>query len=371
MINTKNIILSILIVQLLISAIWNIFPVEYKYLFLNQLPVVTLEDSCIKFYKKNNEYNDYVYITGKGVMANYFDGVADAYGVMKGNHQYLILNAYEKEISNRRVFSVACILEQEKINEASTNQLIDLQLYEKYKAYGKMNLAFDYLSQALNKAEKETKFQFATDMAENKVSPEKIYKSYLELAESGYPPAQYKTGLSLLHGNGVKKNIDTSVAWLKRAADNGSSESRFLLGDIYLSEKSMRNVDEAINWYSKSDTAEAFYRIGLIYLSDEKKNRNFAEFWLNKAVYAGYKQARYYLNNIHMEVINKELLELKKQEDDERIRMEAENLKLTELKKTEEEKNIKIKIASERMVRSRPNCGDVRMSMRAFISCKE
>jgi hypothetical protein len=53
-------------------------------------------------------------------------------------------------------------------------------------------------------------------------------------AEQGDPSSQYIIGNRYYFGNGVNKDIDFAVAWLRKAADQGIDKAQFLLGHLYL-----------------------------------------------------------------------------------------------------------------------------------------
>ncbi len=50
-------------------------------------------------------------------------------------------------------------------------------------------------------------------------SPQIAAKLFLELAEDGYPMAQYMLGKLYLKGQGVPKDIDTAVTWFYLSAN--------------------------------------------------------------------------------------------------------------------------------------------------------
>lgn len=68
---------------------------------------------------------------------------------------------------------------------------------------------------------------------------------FRELAEEGYPTAQYIIGMKYYLGDGMKKDSAKGVLWLKKAGYQGCIEAQRQLGDIYM------NFDEkeAVKWY--------------------------------------------------------------------------------------------------------------------------
>jgi len=69
-------------------------------------------------------------------------------------------------------------------------------------------------------------------------------------AEKGYSVPQYELGLMYYNGNGVEKNDQLAVKWLKLAGEQGHSGAQYFLGSMYETGKGVsQNDQEAVQWY--------------------------------------------------------------------------------------------------------------------------
>jgi len=70
-------------------------------------------------------------------------------------------------------------------------------------------------------------------------------------------------------GKGVRKSDRRAIGWWRKAADQGSADAEFNLGEFYaLGLGVKRNDQEAIKWYRKAadqNEADAQYHLGLMY----------------------------------------------------------------------------------------------------------
>ncbi|USD64128.1 DnaJ domain-containing protein [Vibrio sp. SCSIO 43136] len=89
------------------------------------------------------------------------------------------------------------------------------------------------------------------------------------LADKQDPIAQYSLSQAFFSGNGVAKDSQRAVEWLKLSAQNGYSLAQLKLGSAYDSGIAIEgNVDRAIYWYTKAATqglARAQYKLGVLY----------------------------------------------------------------------------------------------------------
>ena len=78
-------------------------------------------------------------------------------------------------------------------------------------------------------------------------------KRHIQLAaEKENQLAQYKLGWIYLNGtNGVEKNVEKGLEWLKRAAEHGYSEAQNDLGSIYRDGTNgvKKDVEESLKWF--------------------------------------------------------------------------------------------------------------------------
>ena len=62
----------------------------------------------------------------------------------------------------------------------------------------------------------------------------------------------YDTGIKYFYGNGVRKDFGIAAWWFRRAANLGSIEATYMLGEIFLlAEENFRNPD--ITWFTRED----------------------------------------------------------------------------------------------------------------------
>ena len=73
-------------------------------------------------------------------------------------------------------------------------------------------------------------------------------------AEKGDAAAQFRYGEMLRDGNGVKKNVMESVAWMRKAAaDAGYAPAQCQMGLFYMNGLGVdRDEDKAVEWLEKA-----------------------------------------------------------------------------------------------------------------------
>ncbi len=83
---------------------------------------------------------------------------------------------------------------------------------------------------------------------------------FMELAQEGYPTAQYILGMKYYLGDSLVKDTDQAIVWLKKAALQGIVEAQKQLGNIYFD----YDRAEAKKWYYKASASgdlEAMQRL--------------------------------------------------------------------------------------------------------------
>jgi uncharacterized protein len=79
------------------------------------------------------------------------------------------------------------------------------------------------------------------------------YRDFKALAEEGDAQAQYRLGVLLLFGQGVRQRTEEGIEWLKRAADNGSYLAANELVQIYNSGREVApDEQEAMKWIERA-----------------------------------------------------------------------------------------------------------------------
>jgi hypothetical protein len=81
-------------------------------------------------------------------------------------------------------------------------------------------------------------------------------KEIKKFAESGYVDAQLILGLKYLFGNGVPKDNDEAVKWLRKAAEQGETEAQVYLDAMY-NKQNIPFDDGASSQVSKKTTTKA------------------------------------------------------------------------------------------------------------------
>ena len=83
--------------------------------------------------------------------------------------------------------------------------------------------------------------------------PAEASRCYRRMADLGYPPGQWKTGLRYASGEGVEKDPAEALKWHRKAADQGYAYAEFAVGQMYENGLGVAKDDiEALAWYNLS-----------------------------------------------------------------------------------------------------------------------
>ena len=119
------------------------------------------------------------------------------------------------------------------------------------------------------------------------------YAELLPLAQRDNPTAAYLVSRMLLAGQGITRNTDEGIRWLRFAAARGHAEAQVQLGQRYeLGLGIVQSDSEAIRWYRQA--AESGSPVGQLYLGMAYTNGRggtpvdlvTAHMWLNLATAA-------------------------------------------------------------------------------------
>lgn len=155
-----------------------------------------------------------------------------------------------------------------------------------------------------------------------------------QVAQQGYPDAQYNCGIMYQHGQGYAIDMKKALYWYEKAAHQGHAEAQNNCGSLYINgegctqdfkkamywfEKSAQQGNakaqnncgfmydygkgytmdkkKALYWYEKSaqqDVKEAQFNCGIMYSKGEgcTKNMQKAKYWLQKAADQGHQRAK-------------------------------------------------------------------------------
>ncbi len=121
------------------------------------------------------------------------------------------------------------------------------------------------------------------------------------------PVAQYSLAQAFFQGNGVPKDPQSAIVWLRNSAENGYPLAQLKLANAYDSGLAIEeNRDKALYWYTKSATqglARAQFKLGAIYERTYRNTKNIldlktAEVWFRIALDNNSSQAEDAYNRI-------------------------------------------------------------------------
>ena len=97
-------------------------------------------------------------------------------------------------------------------------------------------------------------------------------KEFTVLAEQGNSEAQLILGKMYMMGQGVPKDSDQAIKWLKAAAVQGNADAQFFLGSIYLLPQ--KDIGEGLKWLrlsAEQGMQDAQYLLGKSYMTGAKE----------------------------------------------------------------------------------------------------
>jgi TPR repeat protein len=109
--------------------------------------------------------------------------------------------------------------------------------------------------------------------------------------------AQYNLGLKYGQGEGVQQDFTQSVAWHRKAADQGLAEAQWALGSMYHDGQGVQqDFKQAVAWYRKAaeqGKAEAQHNLGVMYEQGQgvQQDSKQAAAWYRKAADQGHTRA--------------------------------------------------------------------------------
>ncbi|MDD9842129.1 MAG: tetratricopeptide repeat protein [Alphaproteobacteria bacterium] len=126
-------------------------------------------------------------------------------------------------------------------------------------------------------------------------------------AEQGHVEAQLHLGWHYVSGEGVPQNDKEAVKWVRKAAEQGLAEAQLVLGLAYTEGEGVpQNDKEAVKWVRKAaeqGLAEAQLVLGLAYTEGEGVPQNDKEAvkWVRKAAEQGLAEAQLVLGRFYAE----------------------------------------------------------------------
>jgi len=123
-------------------------------------------------------------------------------------------------------------------------------------------------------------------------------------AEAGLPSAQTTLGLIYSSGEGVNKNLKKAFEWYMKAAEKGWPDAQKSVGAAYFSGEGIeQDYVEAVEWYTKAAEKGDSYAqalLGICYAKGKgvSVNQDQARKWLQKAAQQGNEDAKYFLEYV-------------------------------------------------------------------------
>lgn len=132
--------------------------------------------------------------------------------------------------------------------------------------------------------------------------PEAI-KLITESAEKGFAPAQYLLGKLLYKGEVIPRDLEKSISYLEKAAEQKNPDSAYLAGKIRLTENTVKDIPKAIYNFeiaAENGTHYAEYMLGKIYLYGKEVECNYdrAIVYLTASAEHGNQYAQQLLHSI-------------------------------------------------------------------------
>lgn len=157
----------------------------------------------------------------------------------------------------------------------------DEKAKEKIKRWSKMNEILEKAKQGNIDAQVQMAQSYEKSNRANK--EKRIFYWYEKAAEQGDTHSQIVIGIMYSFGAGVEKNIEFAIEWMEKAAEQGEIEKQeYHLALLYL----IRDLKNRVIYDPKLEAS---------------KNRQRAEYWLEKAIERGHGKAAYKLAELWME----------------------------------------------------------------------
>lgn len=123
---------------------------------------------------------------------------------------------------------------------------------------------------------------------------------YRKGADKGHANCQYNLALCYWDGEGTKQNKNLAFDLFQKSAKQGYSDANNKLGLIYHSGDGRKpDIKKAIEYFkaaAEAGLAVSMYNLGIVY--SEENNIELAREWLEKALEAGYENAKEALENL-------------------------------------------------------------------------
>jgi len=131
-----------------------------------------------------------------------------------------LVNANKALINNQVENAINLYILSAREGEDEANfQLGKIYYLEKYNKRD-LTKAYEYFKKASDYGHIKAQYNLAVILANKNFknyNPNRSYELFYDLAKQDYPNAQYKVGIYLLYGIGIKKDYTMAKLWLERA----------------------------------------------------------------------------------------------------------------------------------------------------------
>ena len=144
----------------------------------------------------------------------------------------------------------------------------------------------------------------------------KAFGLYLQSANMGHFAAQCQVGIMYYNGNGTGQNLEESLRWLRKSAEQGGIYARIVLAQIYSDDKKNEDPGEVLDWLipvaqeGDADAQYLLYRLYAIKQEYREKAMGYkgaqwkddplclewsrqGDYWLEQAALNGHSEAEY------------------------------------------------------------------------------
>lgn len=258
------------------------------------------------------------------------------------------VNKVNKKLLSGLTFDDQGKISKTKISKQSLSSLMDSYAADFYKSASdqQLSMLYKYVSSALNgDAEDQASLaDFYLDGYGNESYEQIAVSWYLLAANNGSTYSKYMVSILYQLGLGVEQDLSESVNWYKKAseskdsadakvkiarkymhptslitdskqafvwmesaANQGSIEGQYLLGDMYINGIGVDKSDlNAITWLGKAaekNSPYAQYSLGVMYYNGQGTEQNLqeAQKWIEKAALQGYSEAQYLLGRMYQQ----------------------------------------------------------------------
>lgn len=147
----------------------------------------------------------------------------------------------------------------------------------------------DSLKGGLNSVQGNFKRELGTSAYYKMDNKQEAYSYFKEAAAYGDAEGQYLLGLMDLEGDGVTRNTETGLAWIKKAAEQDYTPAQNKLGFLYLSGRHgvKKDLHKSINYLTEAaekGEMNAMLALGMVYSNySTPRNYELAASWYSKA----------------------------------------------------------------------------------------